>query len=75
MKALLALLVSSAFAQQPQQPPDPAFMQKAIGAMQQQRNQAYDQAAIAEARAAQLADEVAKLKAELDELKKTTPAK
>jgi len=76
MKALLALLISSALAQQPQSP-DPAFMQKALTALQGQRNQALDGQAVAEARAAQLADEVAKLKAEIEALKKppTEPPK
>jgi hypothetical protein len=79
MKTLILLLAlipafagtGAAFAQQPQQQPaDPAFMQKAIQALQTQRNQALDAQAVVEAKAMQLADEVAKLKTELDELKK-----
>jgi cell division protein FtsB len=70
----LALLTASAHAQQ--QPPDPAFMQRALSAMQTQRNQAMDQAAIAQAQAAQAQEEVAKLRAEIEQLKKpaTDPA-
>lgn len=75
------LLSTSAFAQQ--QPSDPAFMQKAISALQAQRNAAQDAAASAEARLAQLMDdfgnlrtELAKAKADLEAAKKPAePAK
>jgi hypothetical protein len=69
----LLLLAVPAHAQQPQLPPDPAFMQKAITALQQQRNDALDRQAGSEAKAAQLAEENAKLKAENEELKKKVP--
>ena len=69
----LLLLAVPARAQQPQMPPDPAFMQKAITALQQQRNDALDRQAGSEAKASQLAEENAKLKAENEELKKKIP--
>lgn len=71
---LLALLASPAFAQQQ---PDPALLQKVIGSMQAQRNQAQDTAAVAEARAAMLSDELAKAQARIKELepKPDMPAK
>ena len=61
----IALLVTPALAQQA--PPDPAFMQKAIVALQAQRNAALDAQAVAEARASVLAEEVATLKKQIDE--------
>jgi hypothetical protein len=67
------LLSSPAFAQAPQLV-DSAFMQKAINVLQQQRNNALDQRAASEAKAAQLLEENAKLKAENEELKKKIPA-
>lgn len=62
----LALLACSALAQQP----DSAALTKVISVLQQQRNQAMDGLASAEVRAMTLGEENAKLKAELDELKK-----
>lgn len=59
------LLASPAFAQQQ---PDPRFMQRAIAALQSQRNQALDAAAGAEARAAELADDLARAQARIKEL-------
>lgn len=56
---LLLLSVSSAFAQQQQQA-DPAFMQRAINALQTQRNTALDAAASQQARADGLAEDLAK---------------
>ena len=53
--------------------PDPAFMQKAIAAVQAQRNNALDVAAAAEARATQLAEENTKLKAQIEQLTKPKP--
>lgn len=53
-----------------QQQPDPAMMQKAIGALSAQRNAAMDQAAQEAIRSATLAEENAKLKAEIEALKK-----
>lgn len=54
---LLMLAAWPALAQQ--QPPDPAFMQRALGALQAQRNQA---------KAAGLADDLAKAQARIKEL-------
>lgn len=61
---LLLALTSSASAQQP----DPIFLQKAITAVQTQRNLAMDAAAVAEAKAAQLSDDLAKAQARIKEL-------
>ena len=62
--ACLALaLTNPALAQQPQQPPDPVLLQKLIGSLQVQRNQALDAAAVAEARAVMANDELAKAQA------------
>jgi hypothetical protein len=58
-------IATGAFAQQR---PDPALLQKIIGSMQAQRNQAMDAAAIAEARGAGLADDLAKAQARIKEL-------
>lgn len=55
-----------AFAQH--QPADPAFLQRAISAMQAQRNQAMDAAAVLQARADGLQDELSKAQAKLKEL-------
>lgn len=69
--ALLALfLVSPAFSQQA----DPAFLQKAISALQGQRNAALDQAAAAEAKGAVTADELAKAQSKIKELEHPKPA-
>lgn len=57
---ILALIVSPAAAQQQS---DPAFLQKAIAILQQQRNNAMDKAAVAEAKLAQANEELEKLKA------------
>lgn len=53
-----------------QQQPDPAFLQRAISAMQQQRNAALDGQAAAEAARTGLVEEVIRLKARLSELEK-----
>ena len=67
-KFAIVLLVSvfsvPAFAQQP----DPAFMQKAITALQAQRNQALDSAAVAEAKASGVSDELNNAKNRIKEL-------
>lgn len=64
--AMLSLpLVSIASAQQL---PDPALMARIIGSLQTQRNAAQDSAAVAEARAAGLADDLAKAQARVKEL-------
>ena len=72
MKSLFVaafLLVTPAFAQQAQQPPDPEFMQKAISVLQQQRNTALDSAAALEAKVQQLNEKIMKLEAEIKDLK------
>lgn len=66
--AAAVLLSFPAYAQQSQQP-DPATLQRAITAIQQQRNAALDQAATFQIEAQRLADENAKLKAEIEALK------
>ena len=65
------LASTSAFAQQQ---PDPAVMQRALNVLQAQRNQAMDSAAIAEARAVGLADDLAKAQAKIKELEPKAPA-
>lgn len=55
------LLTSPAFAQTP----DPAFMNKALASIQQQRNSAMDAAASAEARVALLQDELNRMAAKI----------
>lgn len=69
---ILALLGGGivANAQAPQGTPDPAFLQKAVQALQTQRNNEADQRAVAEARAAMLQDEVTKLQKELADARK-----
>jgi phage shock protein A len=64
----LLLLASPATAQQPQQPPDPAFLQKALSAMQQQRNQAMDSVAVMQAQAEQAREELAKAQERIKQL-------
>lgn len=65
---LLALLGSVSTSAIAQQQPDPAFLQRALAAMQAQRNQAQDSAAVAEARAAGLSDDLAKAQARIKEI-------
>ncbi len=48
---------------------DPAILQRLIPVLQAQRNEWLDRAALAEARAAQLAEEVQRLKSELEKAK------
>lgn len=69
----IALFCSTTLAQQP--PPDPATLQRAIAVIQQQRNQALDQAASMQIEAQRLADENTKLKAEIEKLKQPPDAK
>jgi hypothetical protein len=64
---ILLLTVVPAFGQQAPQP-DPAFMQKAILSLQTQRNEALDSAASSQARAAMLADDLAKAQTRIKEL-------
>lgn len=59
-----SLLATSAFAEQP----DPTFLQKAIASIQTQRNLAMDAAAVAEAKGAQLAEDLAKAQERIKEL-------
>jgi hypothetical protein len=61
---ILLLITAPALGQQL----DPAFMQKAINALQTQRNEALDSAATAQARAAILADELTKAQDRIKEL-------
>jgi hypothetical protein len=61
----LVLLGSVVFAEQQQPPADPAMLHRVINSLVQQRNAALDAAALAEAKAAQLAEDVQKLKAEM----------
>lgn len=68
--AIALLIISSASAQQQ---PDPAMMRRVIPLLQQQRNEANDRAALAEAKAAQLAEEVEQLKAQLAKTKEDKP--
>ncbi len=73
MRFLLSILaflgmIGAAMAQ-PVQQPDPAFLQKAIGALQNQRNAALDGQAVCEARSSSQAEQVAALTAERDKLK------
>lgn len=64
LAVLLLLVASPALGQQP----DPAFLQRALSVMQQQRNAAMDAAAGQQARADGLADELAKAQARIKEL-------
>lgn len=67
---LLSLLISSpAFAQSA----DPAFLQRAITAVQTQRNLAMDAAAVAEAKVSTLTDDLAKAQAKIKELEAKDP--
>ena len=79
LACLFVLLTTPALAQQP--PPDPATLQRAIAAIQAQRNQALDQAASIQIEAQRqdesrqvevkrLSDEITALKAEIEKLKK-----
>lgn len=61
----LCLFATPAFAQQA---PDPAFLQRALAAVEQQRNQALNSQAVAEARAAGLTDDLAKANARIKEM-------
>ncbi len=61
-------MIGAALAQ-PVQQPDPAFLQKAIGALQNQRNAALDGQAVCEARSSSQAEQITALTAERDKLK------
>jgi hypothetical protein len=71
MRTLLSLIYvllvySSALAQQQ---PDPSLIRRIIPLLQQQRNEASDRAALSEAKAAQLSEEIEQLKAQLAKAK------
>jgi hypothetical protein len=71
--AILAALISTAaFAQQQQ---DLDFLKRALAAMLAPRNLALDSAAIAEAKQAGLADELAKAQARIKEIEPMPPKK
>ena len=60
LTSAFVLMTSSAFAQQPQQPDQQAFMQRAISALQAQRNAALDAHAASEAKLSGLTEDLAK---------------
>lgn len=66
---LSLVVTTSSFAQQ-QTPPDPITLQRAIGAIQQQRERFANEAASYQIEAQRLAEEVSKLKAEIEQMKK-----
>jgi hypothetical protein len=68
MRFLILALLFLATPALAQQSNDPLFLNRAISALQQQRNQAWDAAAVAEARAAGLADDLAKANARIKDL-------
>lgn len=69
MKTVLAAIFClAAWAGFAQQAPDPAFLQRALSALQAQRNAALDSQVVAEARAAGLTDDLAKATARIKEL-------
>lgn len=61
MQFLMAMLISTAFAQDNVQGADPKFMQTAIQTLQAQRNRALDEAAAAEAQLAKALQEKSEL--------------
>lgn len=71
MKRLLILTALLLASPATAQTPDPAFLQKAVAVLQQQRNAAMDGQAQAQTQAAMLADDVEKLKARVKELEKS----
>lgn len=70
---LLTLFANPALAQQAA--PDPVTLQRAVSAIQQQRNAALDQAASFQIEVQRLTEENAKLKAEIEALKNPTATK
>jgi septal ring factor EnvC (AmiA/AmiB activator) len=56
-----------------QQPPDPAFVQKALAALQQQRNAAMDNLAVVQAQLAQAQEQLQAVTKERDDLKAKLP--
>lgn len=73
LRALLILLALSSVASAQQA--DPAFLQRAITAVQMQRNLALDAQAVAEARVAALTEDLAKAQAHIKELESKEPVK
>lgn len=74
---ILALLIPAyATAQQVTQGElnDPAFLQRTITALSTQRNQAYDAAAVAEARSNTLTADLVNARARIEELEKGKPS-
>lgn len=69
MKWLLALFVSSALAQQP----SIQDLQRIITVLENQRQVAQTNHALSESKAMRLEEEVAKLQAEIEQLKKAKP--
>lgn len=65
---VVALLTLPCAAWAQQQQPDPAFLQRAIKLLQQQRNQALDQAVVEKAQCDGLAEDLAKAQARIKEL-------
>ena len=74
--ALVLALAGGALAQPagPQGQPDPAFLQKALSVLQQQRNNAQDQLAAEQARRLMVEEENAKLQQAVEAAKKPAPA-
>lgn len=68
---LLVLSTAPAFAQAP----DPAFLQKAVNALQTQRNSAMDAQAVAEAKLQIVTDDLAKANAKIKELEEAAEKK
>lgn len=73
--ALLAALLMAGPAIAQQQKPDPAALQRIINSLEGQRNKAANEAALAEARAAELGEEVSRARAEIEALKKAATKK
>lgn len=68
------VMVAVAYAQAPQAPPDVGFLQGAIVALQQQRNEALDKAAEALARLSGVQRQLSETQAELAQLKASMSA-
>ena len=70
---LILCLFSGAALAQPQQQPDPAYLQKVLAAVQFQRNQALDNEAVLRAQLDTVSAELAKAKARIEELEAKVP--
>jgi hypothetical protein len=75
MRSILFLLVFTGAALAQQAPPDPAVLQEAIIALRTQRDQAADMHAGTAAQLAVAQREVARLKAEIEAMKKSADQK